>query len=156
VSTVIKLAICMLLVTSELAAADGAFTATAGGGLDVGTPFGELQLGRRFRAAPHFELYLDYSYNGAISTYPFHTFGIGARTYLVSFDRFELFHQALAATGLGSGGHLRTIGDRLLGAFLTQGLGLDAKLAPCWSVAVVVSTGYPVWLRSELVVRYRF
>ena len=140
----------------RIVAADGAFTVALGGGVNVGSRFAEIQIGRRFHGAPHFELYLDYSYNAAISTYPFHTFGIGARTYLARFDRFELFHQALVATALGSGGHLRTIGDRILGAFLTQGIGLDAKLAPSWSVGVVVSTGYPVWLRSELAARYAF
>lgn len=144
----------VLLATARVAAADAAFTATAGGGLNVGTPFGELQLGRRFR--PYFELYLDYSYGAAISTYPFHTFGMGARTYLARWDRVELFHQALAAFGLGTGGHFQTIGDRILGPFLTQGAGVALNVAPCWSVELVVSTGDPVWLRSELAARVRF
>jgi hypothetical protein len=144
------------MATAHVAVAEGAFTATAGGGLNVGTPYGELQVGRRFRGAPHFELYLDYGYGAAISTYPFHTFGLGARTYLWREGRFELFHQALAAFALATGGHFQTIGDRLLGPFFTQGLGLAAHVAPCWSVALVVSTGDPVWLRSELAVRYAF
>ena len=146
----------MVIATARLAAADGAFTATAGGGLNVGTPFAELQVGRRFAGAPHFELYLDYSYGAAISTYPFHTFGLGARTYLKRWGRVELFHQALAAFGLGTGGHFQMFGDRVLGPFLTQGVGVAVTVAPCWSVAFVASTGDPVWLRTELAVRYRF
>jgi len=150
-------AIVTLVGAASIARADDTgFTASAGGGLDVGAPFGELQLGRRFTGAPHFELFVDYSYNAAISTYRFHTFGVGARTYITRFGQFELFHQALAAFALGSGGHLRTFGDRLLGAFVTQGIGMSAHVSSCWSAAVVVSTGYPVWLRPELVVRYRF
>jgi hypothetical protein len=144
----------VVLATVRVAAADGAFTATAGGGLNVTTPFAELQVGRRLR--PYFELYADYSYGAAISTYPFHTFGIGARTYFARWDRVELFHQALAAFGLGTGGHFQTIGDRVLGPFLTQGLGVAVNVARCWSIEMVVSTGDPVWLRSELAARYRF
>ena len=133
----------------------GGWIASVGVGLDVGTPFAEVQLGRRFHAP--FELYLDYSYNGTISAYPFHTVGVGVRTYLVPLgEHATLFHQSLAAFGIGTGGHFQTIGDRLLGPFFTMGLGVDVKLHPCWSIAAVLAVGDPVWLRSELAVRYRF
>jgi hypothetical protein len=134
----------------------GGFFVAAGGGLNVSHPFGELQVGRRFRSAPHFELYLDYSYDGTISEYPFQTFGIGGRTYLLHVPHGELFHQALASFALAQGGDLRTIGDRLLGGFFTQGLGLVVETGSAWTVELSVATGYPVWLRSDLAVKVRF
>jgi hypothetical protein len=132
------------------------FTVSLGVGLNVGTPFVEAQVGRRFERAKFFEAFADYSYAAAISTYPFHTLGVGARTYLVHFDRFELFHQAVAELALSSGGRDRTFGDRILGGLFAQGIGMQAAIGSSWSVAVVASTGYPVWLRSELVGRYTF
>jgi len=135
------------------------FTATAGGGLNVDTPFVEAQLGRRFTRAPFFEVFLDYSYNAAISELSFQTFGVGARTYVLRFGkRFELFHQALAAFAISGSGEFdnRDIGQRVLGAVLTQGVGVQAAIDPCWNVALTVSTGTPVWLRPELTVRFTF
>jgi hypothetical protein len=134
------------------------FTATAGGGTNVDAPFVELQLGRRFERAAFFELFADYSYDAAVSEFSFQTFGLGARTYLFAFDRFELFHQAVAALAVSSsGGHdNRDFGQRLLGAVLTQGVGLQAQVVPRWQVALTLSTGTPVWLRPELTVRYAF
>jgi len=141
-------------------AADGGFTLTAGGGLNLDTPFGELQLGRRFVRAPHFELYLDYSYGAAISEFDFQTFGIGARTYFAGHGRVEVFHQALMAFGLSASGNgaveNRAIGERVLGAFMEQGVGVQIALSESWRLSTVVSLGYPVWLRSELAVRYAF
>lgn len=138
----------------------GGFTAALGGGTNVGTPYVEAQLGRRFRRAPFFEIYLDYSYDRPISELSFQTFGAGVRTYVKRFGRFELYHQALLAFAVSSSGtgpvQNRAIGERLLGAFVTQGLGLSAQLHGCWSAALTVSTGYPVWLRPELALRYTF
>ena len=141
-------------------AADGGFTLTAGGGLNVDTAFGELQLGRRFVRAPHFELYLDYSYGAAISDFNFQTFGIGARTYFAHHGRVEVFHQALMAFGLSGSGNGavddRELGERVLGAFMEQGIGAQIALTESWRLAAVVSVGYPVWLRSELALRFAF
>jgi hypothetical protein len=134
----------------------GGFFVAAGGGLNVSHPFGELQVGRRFRNAPHFELYLDYSYDGKISEFPFQTFGIGGRTYLLHVAHCELFHQALASFALAQGGDLRTIGDRVLGGFFTQGLGLALVTGSAWTLELSVATGYPVWLRSDLGLKVRF
>ena len=50
----------------------------------------------------------------------------------------------------------RAIGDRLLGPVFTQGLGVQVVMHQAWTAALVVSTGYPVWLRPELAVRYTF
>jgi hypothetical protein len=136
------------------------FSVAVGGGVNVGTPFIEAQVGRRFEAAKHFELYLDYSYDAAISEFSFQTFGLGARTYLASFGRFELFHQALAGFAVSSGGEgpvsHREIGERLLGPVFTQGVGAEVLLYRGLTATLVVSTGYPVWLRPELTVKYRF
>jgi len=147
------------LLAASAAEAKPGFTATAGGGVNVDTPFVETQLGRRFVRAPFFELFLDYSYNATISEFPFQTFGIGARTYVFRFaQRFELFHQALAAFAISGSGDFdnRDIGQRVLGAVLTQGVSVQASINPCWTVALVVSTGTPVWLRPELTVRFTF
>lgn len=143
------------------AASRRGFTATAGVGMTVGTPFVELQVGRRLSGrARHGEVYLDYSYNAAISAYPFHTIGVGLRTYFPVGARLELFHQAMVGTAIAGGGHEevtgRDLGQRLLGAFTTQGLGAQLHLTGDWAIAAVVSTGYPVWLRPELTVRYTF
>jgi hypothetical protein len=134
----------------------GGFFVAAGAGLNVGHPFGEVQVGRRFRHAPHFELYLDYSYDAKISEYAFQTFGLGGRTYLATIAHCELFHQALASFAISQGGDLRTIGDRLLGGFFTQGLGLALVTGSAWTIEVAVSTGYPVWLRSDVALVVRF
>ena len=136
------------------------FTATLVGGLNVDTPFVELELGRRFDRAPHFELYLDYSYGAAISEFSFQTFGAGVRTYFFEHGRVELFHQALLALGVSSSGNGvvedRAIGERLLGAFMTQGLGAQVQLTQELSLTLGVATGYPVWLRSDVGVRFTF
>ena len=147
--------------SQEAGGGEGGFFLAAGGGLNIGHPFGELQVGRRLRSAPHFELYLDYSYDAKISEYSFQTFGIGARTYLgsfglTSFGHYELFHQALASFALSQGGDLRTIGDRLLGGFFTQGLGIALVTGSAWTLEFSVSTGYPVWERSDLTLRVQF
>lgn len=130
------------------------------GGTNVLTPYGGVRLGRRFSRANYFELYLDYSYGAAISAFPFHTVGLGTRAYLVSGERFELFHQSLFAVGISSGGTAqvpnRTLGEQLLGAFMTQGLGVNVWMWRGLHAAFAVSTGYPVWLRPELSLGYRF
>ncbi len=136
------------------------FTASAGAGLNLDTPFVEVQLGRRFVGAPSFEVFVDYSYGAAISEFSFQTFGVGARTYFARCrcGRIEVFHQAVMAFGLSASGNgvveNRQLGERVLGAFVTQGLGTQLALADRWHLALVVSTGYPVWLRSELVARF--
>jgi hypothetical protein len=136
------------------------FTVSAGGGLNLDTPFVEAQFGRRFVRAPHFELYVDYSYGAAISEFNFQTFGIGARTYFSHYGRVEVFHQALMAFGVSASGNStvedRGFGERVLGAFMEQGIGVQVALTDGWRLATVVSVGYPVWLRSELAVRYAF
>ena len=136
------------------------FTLTAGFGLNVDTPFVEIQAGRRFTCARHFELFLDYSYDRPISTFSFQTLGIGARTHVARLGPVELFHQALAAFAVSSSGTGpvtgRDLGERLLGGFLTQGVGLATTRPGRWTVALVVSTGYPVWLRPELTVQHTF
>ncbi len=142
-------------------AAPGNFTATVGAGLTVGTPFVELQLGRRFAGrAHHVEAYLDYSYDAAVSTFAFHTGGLGVRTYLRVARDLELFHQALAGFAISAGGYDavqdRAIGERLLGPFFTQGIGAQYALSRRIAIAAVAATGYPVWLRPELTVRVAF
>lgn len=153
-------ALTLALVTAAHADPGGGFTAALGGGTNVGTPFVEAQLGRRVRRAPFLEIYLDYSYDRPISELSFQTFGVGVRTYFKRFNRFELFHQALLSFAVSSSGtgpvQNRAIGERLLGAFMTQGIGLSAQLHRCWSASLTVSTGYPVWLRPEIAVRYTF
>jgi hypothetical protein len=153
----VKTALIVILLAAPAYAKPG-FTATAGGGTNVDTPFVEVQIGRRFRRAPFFELFLDYSYDRPISLFSFQTFGLGVRTYFWKFDRFEMFHQAMAAFAISSSGRGpvqdREIGERLLGAFLTQGVGVQAAINPCWNVALTVNTGTPVWLRPELSVRF--
>lgn len=147
-----------LLICASVAHAEprGGFTFAAGGGTNVGTPFAELQVGRRFVRAPFLELFLDASYGAAISEVPFMTLGAGIRTYFLRRGRVELFHQALAAFAISGSGNVndRAIGERLLGAFMTQGVGISVELCRCWSVSLAVSTGYPVWLRPELAARY--
>lgn len=132
------------------------FTFSGGGGTNVGAPFAELQAGRRFARAPFVEVFLDASYGAAISEVSFTTFGAGVRTYFSRHGRVELFHQALAAFAISGSGDVngRAIGERLLGAFMTQGVGVSVELCQCWSVSLAVSTGYPVWLRPELAARY--
>jgi hypothetical protein len=163
-----SLVIVVVLLASTTAAADrsgivdqpGGFTLSAGGGLNVDTPFGELQIGRRFVRAPTFELYLDYSYGAAISEFDFQTFGIGARTYFFSRGRVEIFHQALMAFGLSASGNGavedRALGERVLGAFMEQGLGAQVALTDRWRLSMAISVGYPVWLRPELALRFAF
>jgi len=144
------------MICATRVAVAGGVTASAGGGMNVGTPFAEVEVGRRFPCARFLELYADYSYDAAISTYAFHTFGIGARTYVAHLGPSELFLQSLAGFAISGGGHFQTFGDRLLGPFFTQGVGLAYPITPAWTVAVSVSTGDPVWLRSDLAVRFTF
>jgi hypothetical protein len=140
------------------AAAEPGWFVSAGAGLNTSHPFGELQLGHHFRAP--FELYLDYSYDATISEFPFQTLGVGARTYFFHVGNLRIFHQALTGGALSSGGsgavQNRTFGDRLLGGIFEQGLGVDLEIVPGWSVKAAVSTGYPVWLRSEVGVTLRW
>jgi hypothetical protein len=139
---------------------DHGFTATVGGGFNVSAAYLEAQVGRRFERAPFFELYLDYSYGWPISELSFQTFGLGARAYFFHRPRVEVFHQALMGFAVSSSGtgavHDRAIGERLLGAFVTQGLGTAVTIAPQWQLALTMSSGYPVWLRSDLSLRYTF
>lgn len=133
----------------------------AGGGLNVTSPFASAQVGWRFSGGLNaFEMYLDYSYNAPISYFSFQTFGLGARTYLGRSERFQLYHQALAALAVSASGRGpvqdRDLGQRLLGAFLTQGIGLQAVVSGGWTASLLLATGYPVWLRPELTVRYTF
>jgi hypothetical protein len=140
----------------------GGFTATVGAGVNVDTPFVEAQVGRRFRRAPFFEAFLDYSYDRPISLFSFQTFGVGARTYFAHPWCIEVFHQAVAAFAISSSGTSeapnRDLGQRLLGGILTQGIGAQLPLGAGhrWAVALTVSTGTPVWLRPELAVRGTF
>jgi len=134
----------------------GGFTVSAGAGGNVDTLFANAQIGRRFVRAPHVELYLDYSYDLAISEYAFHTIGIGARTYLARVGPYELYLQTLAATAVSQGGNLRTFGDRLLGPFFTQGVGIAYQISPAISFATTASTGDPVWLRYDVALRLTF
>jgi len=132
------------------------WSVATGGGTNVGTPFVEARAGRRFG---HFELYADYTYDRAISMFSFQTFGVGVHSYLWKLsDRFELFHQAVAAFAVSSSGEGpvqdRMLGERLLGPVFSQGVGIEAHLDACWSAAFVLSTGDPVWLRPELTVKY--
>ena len=154
------LAVVALVATTASADPGGGFTVAIGGGVNVGTPFVEAQLGRRLHRAPFLELFLDYSYDRPISELSFQTFGGGVSTYVTRFARFELFVQAIAAFGVSSSGagpvQHRAIGERLLGAFMTQGLGISAQIYRCWTASLAVSTGYPVYLRPELAVRYTF
>lgn len=130
------------------------------GGTNVATPFLGAQIGWRFARADFFELYLDYAYGAAISEFSFHTFGAGTRTFFFSRGRVELFHQALLGFGVSAGGTTdvpnRDLGQRLLGAFMTQGLGVDVAVTGGLHASFALSTGYPVWLRPELALRYRF
>lgn len=166
-----RLAVALLLVVATTLTADAdrrgrtraptlGFTARIGGGANVLDPYLELQLGRRFTRAPWFELYLDYSYNWPISEFSFHTFGVGARTMLVRGRHAQLFHQSLLAFAVSSSGDGpvtdRELGERLLGAFVTQGLGVAWQLAPRWTMSLAASTGYPVWLRSDVSVGVTF
>ena len=154
-----RIALAVVLHATVAEAEHAGVSAGIGGGLNVGTPFVQAQLGRRFRRASHFELFLDYSYDKAISEFSFQTFGVGARTYVARTGRFEVFHQAVAAfvvSSSGDGPVQRAIGERLLGPMFTQGLGAQLEVHRCWTVALVLSTGYPVWLRPELSLRYTF
>ena len=163
-ATVRVLLILAILAVASPASADRlaptGFTASVGAGLNLDTPFVEAQLGRRFTRAPHFEVFLDYSYGAAISEFAFQTFGVGARTYFARCrcGKLEVFHQAVMAFGLSASGNGavegRQLGERILGAFVTQGLGTQLALTDRWHLALVVSTGYPVWLRTELAARF--
>jgi hypothetical protein len=153
----------IVAVLAGAASAEPTGTSVAtGGGTNVGTPFVEARLGRRFARASHFEVYADYTYDRAISMFSFQTFGLGVHSYFASFSdgRFELFHQAVAAFAISSSGagpvQNRMLGERLLGPVFTQGLGIEFHIDPCWAAAFVLSTGDPVWLRPELTVKYTF
>lgn len=145
---------------AEPARSSSGFRAGAGGGVNVTKPFAEIQVGRRFERAELLELYLDWSYDAAISEFAFQTAGVGLRTYFARFGRVELLHQALLGVGLSSGGTTqvpkRELGERLLGAFMTQGVGADVTIVRGLHASLTLSTGYPVWLRPELVAYYRF
>jgi hypothetical protein len=153
----LRLVLLVCALAAPVAAEPGWFV-SGDAGLNTSHPFGELQLGHHFRAP--FELYLDYSYDAAIDQFPFQTLGIGARTYFVHVGNLRIFHQALAGAAVSSGGdgavQNRTFGDRLLGGIFEQGLGFDLEFVPGWSAKIAVSTGYPIWLRSELGVTYRW
>jgi hypothetical protein len=155
-------AIALVVAAPALARADGAFSATAGAGLNVGTPFFEGQLARRFVRAPHVELYLDYSYDRPISELSFQTFGVGVRTYFAKLadGDVELYHQALAGFALSSSGkgpvQDRSLGERLLGGVFEQGVGVAYHVDACWAIAATASVGYPVYLRSDLAIRWSF
>jgi hypothetical protein len=153
----------ILALTAQVAAAEPTgFSVATGGGTNVGTPFVEARAGRRFTRAEHFEVYLDYTYDRAISMFSFQTFGVGVHSYLFAFagGRAELFHQAVAAFAVSSSGEgpvqNRMLGERLLGPVFTQGVGVEAHVDACWAAAFVLSTGDPVWLRPELTVKYTF
>lgn len=136
------------------------FTASLAAGLNVTHAFGALQLGRRLASADFFEPYIAYSYNTAISEFPFHVLGIGTRTYFARWPQVEVFHQAYVGAGLSGGGNTdvpeRDLGQRLLGAFLTQGLGAQLWFGRGLNLALTCDTGYPVWLRSSVGVQYLF
>ena len=153
----------ILALAGQAAAAEPTgFSLATGGGTNVGTPFVEARAGRRFTSAEHFELYVDYTYDRAISMFSFQTFGIGVHSYLWKFagGRVEMFHQAVAAFAVSSSGagpvQNRALGERLLGPVFTQGFGVEAHIDACWAAAFVLSTGDPVWLRPELTVKYVF
>ena len=139
---------------------DAGFTVSVGGGVNVDAVFATVQAGRRFERAPHVEVYLDYSYGRPISTFAFHTFGLGVRTQLKQGARIGWFHQAGAALAVSSSGERdtpnRELGERLLGAFMTQGLGVAVRLDRDWRLRATVLTGYPVWLRGEVALEYTF
>ena len=148
----------VVAVAAGAAHAEPGYFAAVGGGANVGTPFGELELGRRFARAPFLELGLAYSYDRAISELPFQTLGVAVRTYVAGVGRVELFHEASAALALSSSGKFgdRAIGDRLLGPMFALGIGAEVAIDCRWSIGLVVSTGTPVWLRSALAVRLAF
>ncbi|HEY4181974.1 MAG TPA: hypothetical protein VGM90_34260 [Kofleriaceae bacterium] len=156
---------CLVILIAATANADNrpfdhGYTVTVGGGLNVSAPYLEAQVGRRFERAPFFELYLDYSYGWPISELSFQTFGIGERSYFFHRPRVEVFHQALMGFAISSSGtgkvQDRAIGERFLGAFVSQGLGTAVTIAPQWQLSLTLSSGYPVWLRSDLSLRYTF
>jgi hypothetical protein len=153
-----KRVLLIALASTGSARAEPGFFAAVGAGASVAHPFGELRVGRRFAGAPFFELGIAYSYDAAISELSFQTLGIAARTYLVRRGELEIFSEATASLALSSSGRFmdRAIGDRLLGAMLAIGAGGAYAIDPCWSVTLTVSTGTPVWLRSELAVQRRF
>ncbi|MBL8624489.1 MAG: hypothetical protein JNK64_24490 [Myxococcales bacterium] len=136
------------------------FTVAVGAGVNVDTPFVEVQLGRRFRCAPHLEAYVDYSYDRPISAFAFHTLGVGVRTRIGGVGPVEVFHQATAALAVSEAGRGpvqdRDLGQRLLGAILTQGVGAATTLPGRWTVALTLTTGTPVWLRPSLDVQRTF
>jgi hypothetical protein len=151
-SAAVRAFVVVMLIAGS-ARAEERWFASAGVGLNTTHPFGELQLGRHWAHVP-FELYLDYSYDAHISQYAFQTFGVGARTYFLHVGNLRVFHQALAGAALSSAPG--DLGDRLLGGIFEQGLGMSLDLVPGWSVKAALSTGYPVWLRSEVGVTYRW
>jgi hypothetical protein len=146
-------ALVVVLWIAGSAHAEERWFASADAGLNTTHPFGELQLGHHWAHVP-FELYVDYSYDAHISQYAFQTLGIGARTFILHVGNLRVFHQALAGAALSSAPG--DLGDRLLGGIFEQGLGMSLDLVPGWSVKAAVSTGYPVWLRGELGVTYRW
>lgn len=130
------------------------------GGLNVSHPFLGAEVGWRFERAPFFEVFLDYSYGWPISAFPFHTAGAGVRTRFATLGNVTVFHEALLAIAVSGGGSVdaphRDLGERLLGAFVTQGLGAEYAFGGNWCAGLAVTTGYPVWLRSELALRHSF
>jgi hypothetical protein len=148
-----------LAVAQERGAAPG-FAVSGMQGLNVDRPFFGARFARRFERASFFELGVEYSYNARISEFAFHTVGLSTRAYFAEFGRVELFHQALLGVAIAGGGTSpatnRDLGARFLGAFMTQGIGASIWVASGLSLQVSASTGYPVWLRPELALRYRF
>jgi hypothetical protein len=134
----------VLVITCGLAAsarAEPGWFVAAGAGLDTTHPFGELQLGHHFR--PPFELYLDYSYDSQT----IQAFGVGARTYFFHVGTLRIFHQALLADAVAHSSSSYLV---------EQGLGLDFELLPGWSIKAAASTGFPVHLRSEVGLTFRW
>lgn len=130
------------------------------GGANVVHPYVGVNAGYRFARADFVEVFVDWSYDAAISTFPFHTFGAGARTFFATLGPVEIYHQALFGFALSGGGTAsepsRDLGERLLGAFTTQGVGAEVRVVQGLRLALTASTGYPVWFRPELAARWRF
>lgn len=136
------------------------FSIALSGGANVVHPYVGANAAYRFARADFVEAFVDWSYDATISTFPFHTFGVGARTFFATLGPVEIYHQALFGFALSGGGTAsepsRDLGERLLGAFTTQGIGAEVRLVQGLRLALTASTGYPVWFRPELAARFRF
>jgi hypothetical protein len=146
-------ALVVVLLFAGSAHAEERWFASADVGLNTSHPFGELQLGHHWAHVP-FEMYLDYSYDAHISQYAFQTFGVGARTYVMHVGNLRVFLQTLAGAVLSSGPG--DFGDRASDGIFEQGLGMSLDLVPGWAVKAAVSTGYPVHVRSEVGMTFRW